>query len=110
LQITHGAEAPDLRSTNTRAAMAALFAAGIFSEVDYDSLRKAHTFLRWLIDSMRVVRGNSKDVNIPPYESDEFIYLTRRLRYGADTARLQQELIRYPLAVQELSLKYLPPA
>ena len=65
-------------------------------------------FLRWLIDSIRVVRGNSKDVNIPPYDSDEFIYLTRRLRYGSDTERLQQELIRYPLDVQELSLKYLP--
>ena len=57
---------------------------------------------------IRVVRGNSKDVNIPPYDSDEFIYLTRRLRYGSDTERLQQELIRYPLDVQELSLKYLP--
>ena len=89
--------------------MTALFKAGILSEADYDSLRKAHTFLRWLIDSIRVVRGNSKDVNIPPYESDEFVYLTRRLRYGSDTARLQQELIRYPLSVQELSLKYLPP-
>ena len=108
LQITHGAADVSLRSTNTRAAMTALFKAGILTEPDYDRLRKAHTFLRWLIDSIRVVRGNSKDVNIPPYDSDEFIYLTRRLRYGSDTERLQQELIRYPLDVQELSLKYLP--
>jgi glutamate-ammonia-ligase adenylyltransferase len=109
LQISYAAADASLKSTNTRSAMTALFKAGILSEADYDSLRKAHTFLRWLIDSIRVVRGNSKDVNIPPYESDEFVYLTRRLRYGSDTARLQQELIRYPLSVQELSLKYLPP-
>lgn len=109
LQITYGGKNPELRLTNTRAAMAALYQSGILTEEEYEHLRKAHTFLRWLIDSMRVVRGNSKDVNVPPDNSDEFIYLTRRLRYGSDTERLQQELIRYPLDVQELSLKLLPP-
>jgi glutamate-ammonia-ligase adenylyltransferase len=109
LQITYGGTNASLRSTNTRSAMKALFEAGILNEADYDKLRKAHTFLRWLIDSIRVVRGNSKDVNIPPYGSDEFVYLTRRLRYGSDTERLQQELTRYPMDVQELNLKLLPP-
>jgi glutamate-ammonia-ligase adenylyltransferase len=109
LQITYAPADVSLRSTNTRAAMQALYKAGILNETDYDKLRKAHTFLRWLIDSIRVVRGNSKDVNIPPYNSDEFLYLTRRLRYGSDTERLQQELTRYPMEVQELNLKLLSP-
>jgi glutamate-ammonia-ligase adenylyltransferase len=107
LQINHGAKLPELRLTNIRLAMAALAKAGILSEADYTSLRKAHTFLRWLIDSLRVVRGNTKDVNIPPFESEEFAFLARRLKYGSDTARLRDELARYQLEVQELSQRLL---
>ncbi len=88
LQITYGAKIPSLRLTNIRMAMAALAEAGILSTDDYARLRKAHTFLRWLIDSLRVVRGNSKDVNIPPFDSEEFAFLARRLRYGSDTEPL----------------------
>jgi glutamate-ammonia-ligase adenylyltransferase len=109
LQISYGAENPSLRSTNIRMAMAALAEAGILSTEDYFRLRKAYTFLRWLIDSLRVVRGNTKDVNIPAFDSEEFSFLARRLRYGADTSRLQEELARYPADVQELSLRLLPP-
>ncbi len=109
LQITYGAENPSLRLTNIRMAMAALAEAGILSVEDYSRLRKAHTFLRWLIDSLRVVRGNTKDVNIPAFDSEEFSFLARRLRYGSDTYRLQEELARYPADVQELSLRLLPP-
>ena len=107
LQITHGAANPALRSTNTRAAMAALAEAGILSKGDFERLRKAYTFMRWLIDSLRVVRGNSKDVNLPAYDSEEFYFLARRLQYGSDTKRLQEDLVRYPLDVQELNQHYL---
>ncbi|MFH1523979.1 MAG: hypothetical protein ABIF04_03365, partial [Chloroflexota bacterium] len=66
-----------------------------------------HTFLRWLIDSLRVVRGNSKDINIPQLDSEEFAFLARRLRYGSDIERLREDLIRYPQDVQELNLRLL---
>ena len=107
LQINHGAQNPSLRLTNIRAAMAALAAAGILSEQDYGKLRKAHTFLRWLIDSLRVVRGSAKDVTIPPDGSEEFAYLARRLRYGSDTDRLREDLSRYIADVQELCVRLL---
>jgi glutamate-ammonia-ligase adenylyltransferase len=107
LQIMHGANNPALRLTNIRLAMAALAEAGILCADDYAHLRKAHTFLRWLIDSLRVVRGNTKDVNIPPFDSEEFAFLARRLRYGSDTARLREDLLRYPMDVQELNLRLL---
>jgi glutamate-ammonia-ligase adenylyltransferase len=108
LQISYGAANPSLRLSNIRMAMAALAEAGFLSADDYTRLRKAHTFLRWLIDSLRVVRGNAKDVNIPPFDSEEFSFLARRLRYGSDTSRLQEDLARYPMDVQELSLRLLP--
>jgi glutamate-ammonia-ligase adenylyltransferase len=102
LQISYGAGNPSLRVTNIRMAMAALTDAGILMPEQHNRLRKAHTFLRWLIDSLRVVRGNTKDVTIPPYDSEEFAFLARRLRYGSDIHRLQEELTNYPMDIQEL--------
>jgi glutamate-ammonia-ligase adenylyltransferase len=104
LQITHGHTNPSLRLTNVREAMAALAEAGILSEDEYARLRKAHTFLRWLIDGLRMVRGNARDLTVPPYDSEAFAFLARRLRYGNDTHRLREELARYASDVQELNV------
>ena len=107
LQITHGSENPRLRVANTRQALTALFEAGILSAEDYTRLRKAYTFLRWLIDSLRVVRGNAKDINVPPENSEEFAYLARRLRFGSDLARLKNELASYLANVLEINTRLL---
>jgi glutamate-ammonia-ligase adenylyltransferase len=107
LQIAHGHDNPALRLTNIRQAMAALAEAGILTEEDYVQLRKAHTFLRWLIDGLRMVRGNAKDLTVPPYDSEAFAFLARRLRYGNDTPKLRDELTQYTSSVQELSTKLL---
>ncbi len=107
LQINHGQAYPELRQTNTREAMAALAKTGILSEEDYTRLRKAHTFLRWLINSLRVVRGNARDVTVPPEGSEEFAFLTRRMQYGRDTNRLRDELIRYTADIQEINQRLL---
>jgi len=107
LQITHGGEHPELRLTNTREAMAMLAEKGFLSNDDYNRLRKAHTFLRWLIDSLRVVRGNARDVTIPPENSEEYSFLTRRMQYGNDRKRLSDEFIRYTADVQEINRRLL---
>jgi glutamate-ammonia-ligase adenylyltransferase len=108
LQITHGHDNPALRLTNIRRAMAALADAGILSEDEFARLRKAHTFLRWLIDGLRMVRGNARDLTVPPYDGEAFAFLARRLRYGNDTNRLREELTRHTSDVQELSARLLP--
>ena len=107
LQINHGAQNPALRLTNLRDAMSALHTASILSDDDYIRLRKAHTFLRWLINSLRVVRGNSKDVTIPPFGTEEFIFLARRLRYEQDVEQLRDDLARYIADVQEINNRLL---
>jgi glutamate-ammonia-ligase adenylyltransferase len=107
LQITHGYRNPDLRLTNTGEALAALADAKILSSGDYVRLRKAHTFLRWLTDALRVVRGNAKDLTVPPDDSEEFAFLARRLRYGADVAQLREDLARHTSFVQELGVRLL---
>ena len=88
--------------------MAALNKRGIISEEDYTRLHKAHTFLRWLIDSMRVVRGNSKDVTVPVYGSDEFAFLARRLKYGNDVQKLRDHLFQVQADVVEMNRRLLP--
>jgi glutamate-ammonia-ligase adenylyltransferase len=107
LQITHGRDNPTLRYANTREAMAALNAARILSEEDYTRLRKAHTFLRWLIDSLRVVRGNAKDITLPDEGSEEFAFLARRMRYGDDLQRLRQDLVTHTTAIREINRRLL---
>jgi glutamate-ammonia-ligase adenylyltransferase len=104
LQINYSEQNPSLRLTNLRDAMSGLHDAGILSDDDYTRLRKAHTFLRWLIDSLRVVRGNSKDITMPPFGSEEFVFLARRLRY-TDAEHLRADLTRYVADVQELNTR-----
>jgi glutamate-ammonia-ligase adenylyltransferase len=87
--------------------MAALAAARIFSEEDYNRLRKAHTFLRWLIDSLRVVRGNAKDITLPDEVSEEFAFLARRMCYGDDLYRLHQDLVTHTTAIREINRRLL---
>ncbi len=87
--------------------MAALAEAGILSPDDYIRLRKAHTFLRWLIDSLRVVRGNAKDVTMPPENSEEMAFLARRVNFAEGPARLHSELMRYTEDVRELNTRLL---
>ncbi|HEY9089967.1 MAG TPA: hypothetical protein VIO36_17480, partial [Anaerolineaceae bacterium] len=107
LQISHGGENPALRGPNTREAMAALAQAGLLSPEDYTRLHRAHTFLRWLIDSLRIVAGNARDLIVPPESGEEFSYLSRRLGYGGDRERLREELVVYSASVQEMNRRLL---
>jgi len=107
LQIAHGHQYPALRKTNIREAMDALVQHGIISENDYTNLHKAHTFLRWLIDGLRMVRGNAKDLTVPPPGSEAFSYLARRLRYDHDVGGLESDLNHYATSVQELNARLL---
>ena len=88
LQMAHGHREPALRVTNTAAAIAALAAAGIVSGENAARLADALTFLQQLINALRMVRGNSKDLTVPPVESEEFAFLARRLGYGSEAERL----------------------
>ncbi|NGZ08553.1 MAG: hypothetical protein CV088_04080 [Nitrospira sp. LK70] len=84
LQIMHGHRLPVLRTPNTMQALAALVDCGIITRQAGESLRKAYFFIRMLIDGLRMVRGNAKDRILPPVDSDEFIFLARRVGYTTD--------------------------
>ncbi|GKS60399.1 hypothetical protein YTPLAS18_39260 [Nitrospira sp.] len=84
LQVMHGHKHPSLRTSNTMQALAALVECGLVERSDGEHLRKAYLFLRMLIDGLRMVRGHAKDLILPPPESEEFIFLARRVGYVTD--------------------------
>lgn len=84
LQVMHGHKHPSLRTPNTMQALAGLVERGIATRQDGEHLRKAYLFIRMLIDGLRMVRGNAKDLVLPPPDSDEFIFLARRVGYTTE--------------------------
>jgi len=87
LQVMHGHNHPSLRTPNTLQALAALVNAGLVARTDGAGLRKAYIFTRTLVDGLRMVRGNTKDLVLPPPDSEEFVCLARRVGYTADDWR-----------------------
>ena len=81
LQLRHGQGLPELRIPSTLRAIAALRKAGVLADGDADELAEGYRFLRRLIDAQRIVRGHARDLVLPPLESDEFLFLARRLGY-----------------------------
>jgi len=84
LQILHGQRLPVLRTPNTIQALTALVDCKLVTKQDGEQLRQAYFFIRMLIDGLRMVRGNAKDRVLPPVDSDEFIFLARRVGYTTD--------------------------
>ena len=84
LQVMHGHQHQNLRTPNTMQALSGLVECGIVARQDGEHLRKAYLFIRNLIDGLRMVRGNAKDLVLPPADSDEFIFLARRVGYTSD--------------------------
>jgi glutamate-ammonia-ligase adenylyltransferase len=94
-QIQAGAADPSVRTPNT--ALERLAEAGALDRGRSETLRSAYGFLRRLIDALRIVRGNAKDLTIPDPGSREFAYLARRLDYDS-TEDLQNTIERHMTA------------
>ncbi len=84
LQVMHGHNHQTLRTPNTLQALAALVNEGLIARADGAGLRKAYIFIRMLVDGLRMVRGNTKDLVLPPPDSEEFVSLARRIGYTRD--------------------------
>ena len=114
LQIEHGRDEPELRTPGTLAALAALHNLKHVSDADHDVLREAYGFYRRLINALRVVRGNAKDLTVPPTGSDEFAFLARRLDYDtgpgrSGAARLAADLDRHTDRVRAVVRRHFKP-
>jgi glutamate-ammonia-ligase adenylyltransferase len=79
LQIENGAARPSIRTPSTLKGLDRLAAVGQLRAAERDRLRESYLFLRKLIDALRIVRGNAKDLLLPEFDSEEFTFLARRL-------------------------------
>ena len=102
LQIAHGAKASAIRSSNTLQAIEGLNAVGILSDADADSLASSYLFLRRLIDALRMVRGDARDLTVPNADSEEFDFLARRLAYESRSRDLKRDIDDVASRVREL--------
>ena len=105
LQVLHGARYKSLRSPSTLAALRALRRFRKLSAVDETRLTRTYRFLRRLIDALRIVRGNARDLLLPPADSEEFIFLARRMGYQSRdwalaASRLQRDIQRHMAATR----------
>ncbi len=83
LQLLHGHHDPSIRTPNTLEAIEQLCHVSFLSLSEREALREDYLFLRQLIDGLRIVRGNAKDLVLPPSGSDEMVFLARRLGMGS---------------------------
>ena len=79
-QIAAGVGDPEVRQTNTLDAVGALHARGHLPAAEFEQVGEGYRLLRAVINCLRIVRGHSKDLVIPPAESSEFRFLARRLQ------------------------------
>jgi glutamate-ammonia-ligase adenylyltransferase len=94
LQIAHARSNPALRTTNTLQAIRALAQHGCLTSEIGKKLEEAYTFLRVLIDALRVVRGSARDLALPRRDSEEFKFLARRVYKTGDDAEIEERLAR----------------
>ena len=84
LQILYGVNNPDVRGPTTLEAMDALNRAGYLSDEERNMLSRSYHFLVRLINALRMVRGNARDLVLPGKTSQEFLFLSRRLGYAEE--------------------------
>jgi glutamate-ammonia-ligase adenylyltransferase len=107
LQIKHGRAKLDLRVPNTSETLMKLAMHDVLSAEDFDRLNQAHLFLRRLIEGLRIVRGNAKDLTVPNVNSQDFAFLARRLDYAEAPSILYDSLMKHLSTVHDLSHKLL---
>ena len=81
LLVTHGRTDPTLRTPSIHEALDAFAVAGVLDSAEAKRLRRSYQFLRRLINGLRMLRGNARDLFLPPVESLEYAHLARRTGY-----------------------------
>ena len=81
LQVELGRTRPDLRTPRIHESILRLGETGVLSEDESRELDGSYTFLRQLINGLRMLRGSARDLVLPETDSDDYMFLARRLGY-----------------------------
>lgn len=99
LQLKYGNKYPELREQNTIKALEKLLELDIITPTEFEKLYNSYAFLRRLINALRMVKGNAKDLVIPPLDSDEFFFLAKRLGYVQKKNFTPQQQLEYDIKI-----------
>jgi glutamate-ammonia-ligase adenylyltransferase len=92
LQIQHGRARLELRTPSTREALDRLRDAGLLSAGEHRDLAEGYVFWRRVADALRMVRGNARDLLLPPPGSPDLGVLARRLGYAGTWTEVAEAL------------------
>ncbi len=81
LQLKYGKEFPQIRLANTLSVLEQLLKCGIINPVEFEILYRSLAFCRQLINALRMVRGQAKDLEVPLESPLEIQKLVRRMGY-----------------------------
>ncbi len=85
LQLTFGAEQTTLRHPNTLRVLQEAARLNLITSRQSEDIERAYVFLRELIDCLRLVRGNAKDLTVPAPDTRGWQQLDRRMRSIQDS-------------------------
>jgi len=95
LQVMFAQKVPQLRTARLREAMEGLRRADVLDPAEFADLSGAYQFLRRLINALRILRGDARDLFLPAAGSDELSHLARRMGYRRrDGLRRSEQLMR----------------
>ncbi|MDA1231713.1 MAG: hypothetical protein O2856_13145, partial [Planctomycetota bacterium] len=103
LQMTFGDTRPPLRHPNTLRALSEASQLNLINSEHRESIECAYVFLRELIDCLRLVRGNAKDLTLPAPDSRDWKMLARRMESIHDSYVPLEELETQMASVREFS-------
>jgi glutamate-ammonia-ligase adenylyltransferase len=107
LQVTYCNRHPELLNhRNTRSALVHLKKLGLISDDEHTALERALIFIRRVINGLRMVRGNARDLTLPAEGTQESLYLARRLEYGNPQALLP-DILKHMNTVETINSKLL---
>jgi len=81
LQVQYAARLPGLKTPSIYEALEELRDASILGGNEADRLIEAYYYFRNLTNALRMLRGSSQDLCLPPTDSDQLVHLARRSGY-----------------------------
>lgn len=82
LQVSRGRTNRALRNPGIHATLRGLSQEGTLDPEETEAMIRSYRFFRTLINGLRMLRGNARDLFLPRYNTPEFIHLARRMGYS----------------------------
>ncbi|SIQ52805.1 glutamate-ammonia-ligase adenylyltransferase [Alkalispirochaeta americana] len=82
LQVSRGRTNRALRNPGIHATLRGLSQEGTLDTEETEAMIRSYRFFRTLINGLRMLRGNARDLFLPRYNTPEFIHLARRMGYS----------------------------